>query len=175
MTGGSLAGSGSGIHPPLRRSRRWPVYGACACTLAYGGLKVYWALGGMALIAESPLPPDAITDLLARTPAAVRGHLIGVALSVAGVVAAFATVSGWGRVFPRWLVLVGTWLLATLMVIRGMGQIIGGIQRLGLDPPPSARYTITWDVALWSPFFLIWGLLWGAVAWQYARDTRRNA
>ena len=175
MTSGSLTGSGTARHPLLRRSRPWPAYGASACTLAYGGLKLYWALGGLALIAESPLPPEAIADLLARTPGAVRGHWIGVALSAAGIVAAFATVSGWGRVFPRWLVLVGTWSLATLMVIRAVGQIIGGIQRLGLDPPPAARHTITWDLALWSPFFLVWGLLWAAVAWQYARDTRRRA
>jgi Protein of unknown function (DUF3995) len=158
--------------PLLKLSSRWPVYGVSLCALAYAGLKLFWALGGTALIAESPLPPEAIADLQARTPASVLGHWISVALAAAGIVAAFATVSPWGGIFPRWVVLTGTLSVAGLMVFRAVGQIIGGLQRLGMNPPPAARHTITWDLALWSPFFLVWGVLWGAVAWRYARLDR---
>jgi hypothetical protein len=153
--------------------RDWPVYGACACALAYGALKLHWALGGSTLMAESPLPRDAIDRMLAREPDTIVGHWVSVGLAAAGALAAVATTRPWFHIFPRWLVLAGTWGLAALMVLRGAGQIVGGIQRLVIGVSPETAYTVRWDLFLWSPFFIAWGVFWAALGWRYAVRTRR--
>lgn len=53
---------------------RLPWVTAAVCTAAYGGLKLYWALGGSVGLREAPLPQAAIQRALARDPSAVTGH-----------------------------------------------------------------------------------------------------
>jgi hypothetical protein len=108
----------------------WPVWGACACALAYGALKLHWALGGSTLMAESPLRAEAIDDLLAREPSTVVGHWASAVLSVAAILVVAATTRPWLGALPRRLVVAFMWALAALMLVRGLGQIIGGVERL---------------------------------------------
>lgn len=165
----------TGVAPPRgdrAALRDWPAYGACACAVAYGALKLHWALGGSTLMAESPLPREAIDELLAREPGTVVGHWVTVGLAAAGALAAVAITRPWFRVFPRWLVLAGTWGLAALMVLRGVGQIVGGIQRLVIGVSPETEYTVRWDLFLWSPFFVVWGVCWAVLGWRYFRRHR---
>jgi Protein of unknown function (DUF3995) len=154
--------------------RRWPAVGAAAATAAYGGLKLSWALGGGFLLAQAPLPPQGIVELQSRGSGVIEGHWLSVALAAVGFVAVFVLGRPVRRFFPRWFVLGGTWLLAALMFFRAVSQLIGGAMRLTMHPPPALRQTITWDLALWSPFFLVWGVCWALAAWQYGRATRRR-
>jgi hypothetical protein len=166
-----------GLTRPSVRPPGWadllPCIGAAACTAAYGGLKLYWALGGLGGLREAPLPQKSIQEALARDSSAVAGHWISVVLAVVGIGAAIATVHPWGRVLPRWLLIGPLSALSALMILRAALQAIGDVQRLVEGVSPTSAHTARWDLALWSPYFLLWGILWGVVVYRFANRTRR--
>ena len=93
-----------------------------------------------------------------------------VVLAVAGVLFALATVRP-RRWLPVWLVRCSLWPLAALMVLRAVLGIVGDVHQLATGASGRTR-TALWDLALWSPLFLIWGLLWAATALTYARRAK---
>jgi len=149
-------------------TRAWPAYGAAAITAAYGMLKAYWVLGGTALWSIAPLAPEMIDK--AKSGTAPRwfeiADAISVVLAVAGVVFALATVRP-RRWLPVPLVRWSLWPLATFMVLRAALSIPGDVYELATGG--ALAHTALWDLTLWSPLFLVWGLLWAATALTYAR------
>jgi hypothetical protein len=143
-----------------------------ACTAAYGALKLYWALGGSAGLREAPLPQKAIQQALAREPSAVAGHWISVGLAVVGIGAALASVHPWGCRLPRWVLIGPLSTLAALMILRAVLQAIGDCQRLLHGVSATSAHTARWDLALWSPYFLLWGVLWGVLVRRFVIRTR---
>ena len=83
-----------------------------------------------------------------------------------GVVFALATVRP-RRWLPMWLVRRLLWPVAVLMVLRAVLSIPGDVYEIASDG--ELTHTALWDLALWSPLFLVWGLLWAATALTYAR------
>jgi len=148
-----------------RPGRRAAALAAAAC-LAYGGLKLYWALGGELLLRETPLPPSARADLLAREPGAVASHWASVALALIGVALALATAHM--RRAPALLVVGVPALIGVLMVGRAGLGVAG-------DLSGDANYAAGWDLALWSPFFAAWGAAWGLAALARRRAGSRLA
>lgn len=173
--------------PPTRRTlyvRRWAAYATCVWTLAgYGTLKLFWALGGTALTSSAPLPRSGREELVAQTPGTMAGHWISVGLVVLGALAALATAQPWGHVLPRRLLAVPMWITGALMVLRACGALGFGFVgdamvltgNLHVDPPDTeiAHHLSRVDLLLWSPYFLVWGLLWGATAWATPRRPAR--
>ncbi|OKK19816.1 hypothetical protein AMK16_14740 [Streptomyces sp. CB00455] len=165
--------------------RRWAAYATCAWSLAgYGTLKLYWALGGTALTSTAPLPRSAREELVAQTPGTIAGHWISVGLVVLGVLAVLVTLRPWGRTLPRRLLTVPMWVIGCLMVLRACGALgfgfIGDVMVLtgSVHVAPSdveiARHLSRVDLLLWSPYFLVWGLLWGATAWATPMRPARS-
>jgi hypothetical protein len=150
--------------------RSWPAYATCAFTIAYGALKLWWAVGGTLLMAEAPLPSGPRQRLLAGDAEMVMGHWASVVVSMLGVLIALATVRAWGRLARRWMLLIPASVACVFMVLRAVLQAIGDIQMLA---DAQATYEIArlarWDLFFWSPYFLVWGVLWGLTAWRYAR------
>jgi hypothetical protein len=155
----------------------WPAYGAAGITAAYGLLKAYWVFGGNALWSIAPLSQEVIDDI--RNDTAPTWFLIAdaasVVLAVAGVLFALATLRP-----RRWLpVRLVRWSLLPLavfmVVLRAMLSIIGDVLQVASGESGPLTHTALWDLALWSPLFLIWGLLWAATALTYTRraDTQR--
>jgi hypothetical protein len=131
---------------------------AAAGCVAYGALKLSWALGGELLMRDAPLPADALRDMLAREPAWVASHWASVALAAVGTAVAL----GAGRL-PRPL---AVWLPASIggiMLVRAGYGIVGdlGVLTGALD---GARRIARADLLLWSPFFAAWGVAWTATA-----------
>ena len=149
----------------------WPAYCAAGITAAYGVLKAYWVFGGSALWSIAPLDPEMIEK--ARSGTAPRwfeiADAVSVVLAVAGVLFALATVRP-RRWLPLWLVRWSLWPLATFMVLRSVLSIPGDVYEIASGG--ALTHTALWDLALWSPLFLIWGLLWAATALTYARRSR---
>ena len=160
-------------HPVARQTRvaTWPAYATAGVTAGYGLLKAYWVLGGTALWTIAPLPQSLIDQ--ARSHTAPRWFVVTdqvtVALAVIGVAFALATVRP-HRWFPVWLVRCCLWPLAVLMVLRAVSATLGDVHQVVVG---TASRTNVWDLALWSPLFLVWGLLWAATARTYA--LRRKA
>ena len=148
----------------------WPAYVTAGVTAVYGLLKTYWVLGGTALWDIAPLPAWLIEQ--ARTHTAPTWFVVIDAATVfaaaAGVVLAIATIR-----LPRWipparLLRYPLGFLSALMVLRATVAGLGDAYAL-----MTGAYTRTavWDLALWSPFFLVWGLLWAATAVTYSRRS----
>ncbi|MGC5014958.1 DUF3995 domain-containing protein [Streptosporangium sp. DT93] len=160
----------------------YAAYAVCVCTAAYGLMKLAQALGANALADRDPLPPELRQRLLARDPFFVASHWIMFTVAVAGILVALAAVRPWGRRVPRRLLLVVTWTAGVFMVVRAFGPVGYGfvgdtLVLTGLQPSPYqdaelGRYLARWDLMLWSPFFLVWGLLWLATAWRLTRAGR---
>jgi hypothetical protein len=135
-------------------------------------LKAYWVFGGTALWSIAPLSPDMIEK--ARSHTAPRwfeiADAVSVVLAVAGVIFALATVRP-RRWLPAWLVRYSLWPLAVFMVVlRAVNSAVGDVVQLATG---ASNGTTVWDLVLWSPLFLIWGLLWAATALTYARRARQ--
>ena len=151
-------------------TRTWPAYCAAGITAAYGVLKAYWVLGGTALWAIAPLSQSMIEKELSHTAPGwfVIADAATVVLAAAGGLFALATVRP-RRWLPVWLVRCSLWPLAALMVLRAVLSIPGDVHQLATG---AATRTTLWDLVLWSPLFLIWGLLWAATALTYARRAK---
>jgi hypothetical protein len=138
-------------------------------------LKAYWVFGGDALWSIAPLSQEIIDEVRSGTAPTwfVVADAVSVVLAVGGVIVALATVRP-----RRWLpVSLVRWTLlplATLMVLRGMLGIIGDVLQIASGESGPVTHTALWDLALWAPLFLIWGLLWAATALTYARRARQR-
>jgi hypothetical protein len=153
----------------------WPAYGAAGITVAYGLLKAYWVFGGTALWSIAPLSQEMIDKVRSHTAPTwfVVADAVSVVLAVAGVLFALATVRP-RRWLAVWLVRWTLWPLATFMVLlRAMLSILGDVPQIASGTSGALTHTALWDLALWSPLFLIWGLLWAATAVTYTH--RANA
>jgi Protein of unknown function (DUF3995) len=153
-------------------TKTWPAYCAAGVTAAYGLLKAYWVLGGTALWSIAPLPQDLIEKARSHTAPGwfVIADAATVVLAAAGVSFALATVRP-RRWLPVWLVRCLLWPLAALMVLRAVLSIPGDLSQLATGTGASTS-TALWDLVLWAPLFLIWGLLWAATALTYARRVK---
>lgn len=161
---------------PRTDRARWGAYGAAACAVAYGSMKLAQALGANALADKDPLPPEARERLLARDPLFVTSHWLLAGAAMVGVIVALSTVRPWGAAVPRRPLLVIAWTLGIFMIVRSLGALGFGfvgdtLVLTGVDPPPPehaalSRMLARWDLMLWSPFFLLWGLCWAAVGWR---------
>jgi hypothetical protein len=151
----------------------WPAYCAAGLTAAYGLLKAYWVFGGTALWSIAPLAQEMIDKVRSHTAPTwfLVADAISVVLAVVGVFFALATVRP-RRWLPVWLVRWTLWPLATFMVLRATLGIIGDVQQIASGATGSLTHTALWDLGLWSPLFLIWGLLWAATAMTYTRRVR---
>ena len=133
-------------------------------------LQAYWVLSGTALWEIAPLPQTMIDKEQSHTAPEwfVIADAATVVLAVAGVFFALATVRP-RRWLAVWLVGCSLWPLAALMVLRAVPPAVGDVDLLATGV--STRTTL-WDLALSSPLFLIWGLLWAATALTYARRAK---
>ncbi|GAB2959445.1 hypothetical protein GCM10027280_55240 [Micromonospora polyrhachis] len=148
-------------------------------------MKLAQALGANALADKDPLPPHLREQLLARDPWFVASHWLLAGAAVVGVIVALATVRPWGTRVPRRLLLTIAWTLATFMIARSIGALGGGfvgdillltgVRPASVEHAELAHMLARWDLLLWSPFFLLWGLCWAAAGWRLSTASRGQA
>lgn len=155
---------------------RWAGYGAAACCAVYGGMKLAQALGANALADKDPLPPEMRERLLARDAFFVLSHWVLATAAVIGVLLALATVRAWGVRVPRRLLRVLSVLLGAAMILRSVGFVgfgfvgdallLAGVRDVPAEHAVLAEELARWDLLLWSPFFLLWGVCWAVTGWR---------
>ena len=160
--------------PPMRsHTTAWAAYAACALAWLYAVPSLYWALGGTAGL---DTVGGAIEELArTRDPAGITLALGAGVLKVAGGLLALALVRPWGRAIPRRLLLGAAWTASVVLTCYGgLLVAVGALVLTGLISPtgPVDRTALRWHVLLWDLWFLLWGLLLGAAAWQYGRQSR---
>lgn len=167
------------------RGRGAPAaYGAFGCALAYGVMKLDWALGGDFLARQTPLPPDARQELLDRAGGAAEQHWLSVALALVGMAAALHLAGRFGPHgrFRRWALLGGAWAGCAFMVARAVGllgygfagdlRVLSGRASVPAPYVDLARSQAWWDLLLWAPYWLLFGVCWCVAARRYRRVAR---
>ncbi|SHE58408.1 DUF3995 domain-containing protein [Streptoalloteichus hindustanus] len=157
-------------HAPEDFDRPLPwTWVACvtgALTAIYGALKLYWAVGGTVLLREAPLPPEMIELLVNRDPWAVGFGLWGtVVLAAGGVLVTLAMARPWGLRIPRWLLATPAFLVCAAMLLRSTVTAVGDVDWLLTVGTGASARTARWDLAVWAPYFFVWGVFWGLAGW----------
>jgi hypothetical protein len=69
---------------------------------------------------------------------------------------------------------LGIFMIARAIGVLGFGFVGDALLLAGTRQPPVehaalARDLARWDLLLWSPFFLLWGVCWTATGWRLTR------
>ena len=102
-----------------------------------------------------------------------------VALAVAaaklvGGLLALALVRPWGRLVPRWWLLLGSAGASVLLVVYGgLNVLLGAFVLSGVIHPAGSvdRTALRWHVGVWDLWFLVWGILLALATVGYWRRT----
>ena len=157
--------------------KRWASYAAVAWCVVFGGFHLYWALGGTAGFAEFSMPSNKIL-VLTRDPLYIGITWGVVIVCVFGAIVALAPFQTWSRCIPRWLLLTPLWIACGILLVRGIGNpiqsalIIGGGMPFEPLAGPDAQAWYQWlllDFMLFSPWFILGGIAFGATAWSARR------
>ncbi|MGW4523617.1 DUF3995 domain-containing protein [Amycolatopsis sp. NPDC004378] len=134
--------------------------------MIFAGVHFFWALGGAV-----GLDISAGTQLAAERPGwFVAGGLWGVGgLCLVGALIALGLCRRGVR-GRRWrlLKLLG-WAVAVLLLVRGIGielLILSGAQEIGGAVSSAQKF---WTLALWNPWFILGGLLFGLAARSFGK------
>jgi hypothetical protein len=157
---------------------RWPVYAAVAWCVVFGGLHLYWALGGGAAgFADFSMPSN--RELALTRDPFYMGITWGVVVAcAAAAIFALAPFHKWTRRIPRWMLLTPLWVIFGLFLLRGVGNltqsalIAGGgmpFDRLSAAEAPAWNRWLLIDALFYSPWFILGGLAFGAAAWSARR------
>ncbi|HET6845813.1 MAG TPA: DUF3995 domain-containing protein, partial [Anaerolineales bacterium] len=159
--------------------QRWPRYAAIAWCVIFGGLHLYWALGGTAGFADFSMPSNRALALT-RDPL-YMGITWAVVIGCAvGIIVALAPFQVWSRRIPGWMLLTPLWIACGLFLVRGFGNLIqsslifaGGMPFEELTSADSQAWTqwLLIDAMFYSPWFILGGLAFGATAWSARRDA----
>lgn len=151
----------------------WTAYAAIAWCVVFGGVHLYWALGGTAGFADFSMPSNRVLALT-RDPL-YMGITWGVVVACAvAAIVALAPFQAWTRRIPRWMVLTPVWIACGLFLVRGIGNpvqsaliVAGGMPFETLTGAEAQAWNqwLLLDAAIFSPWFILGGLAFGATAW----------
>ncbi|KAA9159762.1 DUF3995 domain-containing protein [Amycolatopsis acidicola] len=149
---------------PVTRDRIGVVaaYAAGVLGSAYALLSIYWTAGGQLLL---DTVGGQIEDLARRGGAAAFAIGAGATvLKLIGAAMGFWLAVTHGR--PRWLLVLATLAGSLLIVYGGVLVVTGALVLTGVtDPPGEVDYNaLTWHVALWDLWFLVWGVAYAVAA-----------
>jgi len=154
----------------------WVGYAAVVCALLFAVPSFYWAAGGKA--GTDTIGRQAVESNWDTNPTVMTVVLVTAGLKALGGLLALALVRGWGRRFPRWMLPTAAWGAALVLTLYGGAQLttqvlikLGAIQ----IPDDVDWHAFAWHLYLWSPWFVLWGVLMGLTAWCYHRRPSPTA
>ena len=152
---------------------RWVVgvaYAACCWAFVFAALSVYWALGGAAL--SDSISPAIVQLARAHVPWVIAALWISAILKVFSGFVALALVQPWGKMVPRWILLILAWGAGTLFFVHGgLFFVVGVLALSGTIGVSTSETLLHWYTFLWGPWWLIGGILFLLAAWSYVRRS----
>lgn len=153
---------------------RWPAYAAAVWGLLFALISFYWSLGGTWLletIGDAVTQPAQDGDLMM-----VMAVWLSALVKFAAVVAALGLIQRWGQFFPRWFLVGGGWFAAVLLMLYGGASLIQqALMALGaVEVSEAFAPVLYWHLFLWSPYWLVGGVLFALSTVHLARATRRE-
>lgn len=140
----------------------YTAWAAAAWSGSFGFVHFYWGLGGRIGLGDSGTADVAFE----RAWFAWFNMIAGVACLLAAVLA-LAIARGWGRFPSDRLLRGGLWTATALLLTRG----VLGIGQLVLSQRTEAE-EVSPVLALYDPWFVLGGLLFGLLAWRTRRGGR---
>ncbi len=140
------------------------AHAASACSLLFGAIHVAWALAYFYWPAFGRVTLGPTFDWAFGRPWFRAYDLIVAALFVLAAALPLAVTRPWGDRVPRWVQVSGLWTACVLLGLRGaVGVVADLLVVLGILDATLTRWVV-YDV-----WFLLLGILFGAVAWQQRR------
>lgn len=147
----------------LSSGTKWPAYAACGWALLYAAYRGYYALGGTVGMFGTPVSMSQWRLI----------NAVGAVIILVGAVLPVATLPLWRRRRARSVLLVLCWVVAVGCVMHALVMVTARILSLAgvlhMDFPFFAsidrREADLQDLLLNEPWFLVEGLLWGALGW----------
>jgi len=150
---------------------RRAAYAAAATAFGYAAVSLYWAAGGKAGLSTV----GGVAQTMARSGGAAASVVITVTvlLKTAGGLLALAMVMPWGTRLPRRALSVAGLAGSALLILYGAVEVAGeALAETGAIRPSAPDWTaLRWHLALWDPWFLVWGLLLAAATLGYRRSA----
>jgi hypothetical protein len=148
------------------------AYAAGFVAFAYAVVSLYWALGGHGLISTVGGYVEHFAHRGGALPVLVALAVAGAKL--VGGLLALALVRPWGRLVPRWWLLLGSAGASVLLVVYGgLNVLLGAFVLSGVIHPAGSvdRTALRWHVGVWDLWFLVWGILLALATVGYWRRT----
>ena len=154
----------------LSSRTKWPAYTACGWALLYAAYRGYYALGGTVGMFGTPVSTSQWRLI----------NAVGAAIIFIGAVLPVATLPLWQRRRARLVLLGLCWVIAVGCVMHALVMVTARILSLAgvlhMDFPFFAsidrREADLQDLLLNEPWFLVEGLLWGALGWFRFESVR---
>ena len=151
---------------------KWTAYAACGWALLYAAYRGYYALGGTFGMFGVPVSLDQWRLI----------NAVGAAIILVGAVLPVATLPLWKRRRTRSVLLALCWVVAVGCLMHALVDITARIFSLAgvlrMDFPffshIDRRVADLQDLLLNEPWFLVEGLLWGALGWFGLVSARRR-
>lgn len=160
------------------RSGRTAGYAAWTWVMVFIAVHIYWYLGGR-IGHPNPLP-DASLDAF---------NLVVTTLFIAGVIVPLASVSHWGCVIPRRLLLTALWTGSAILFLRGAAGMVDealrvteisstgltGLTREQVTGSADPSANVLWSGRATDAYFVLGGVLFGLAARAYRRAPHPRA
>lgn len=149
---------------------RVAAYLAFGWGLAFAGISFYWALGGT-LGVETVWGASTAS---AEQSSLLRGAVWGTAgLKLVAALLALALTGAWGKKLPKRPIAMLGWGVAVVLVLYGGINVLAeALTVTGIIKPAAVDWKpLLWHLYVWDMSFLIWGILFGAAAWQFTRQA----
>lgn len=137
---------------------------ACAWAFVFAALSCYWALGGA--VGAETVSPALVQLARAHDPWVEAALWLSSFIKVISGIVVLALIQPWGKMIPRWLLLLLAWGAGTLVFVHGGLFFVVGVLALSGTihvgtPLPMPR----WYTFLWGPWWLLGGILFLLAAW----------
>ena len=155
-------------------ARTWPAWAAFWWGIVFGGLNLYWSLGGRFLSDHLALAIQ--RDIDAGNASLMLINTIGGFGKIVAGLLALATVMRWGPTIPRrlhlWLLYLGG---ALLLLYGGANWVQMLLVELDIVDVPFSigAAQVRWYLFLWEPIWIVGGVLFLMTARLFARSAHR--